>query len=249
MKIHEYQAKAILAEFGVPVPRGRVATTPSRGPGHCPRTRRAGRREGPDPRRWPRQGGRRETGANSRRSGAGRRPDPGDDAPDASDRPRGAAGAACPGGRGDGHPAGAVSRDRDRSRYGAAGLHGVGGGRHGHRGSRPDPARCHQQGSRGSGHGTPPLPRAHAGLCLGPQGRTGQGGRGRHRQPLPRLRGQGLLAGRDQPPGGDRRRADPGVGRQADLRRQRPVSPSGGPGPARPGRGVSAGGGGVPSTA
>ena len=29
MKIHEYQAKAILAEFGVPVPRGRVATTPT----------------------------------------------------------------------------------------------------------------------------------------------------------------------------------------------------------------------------
>ena len=28
MKIHEYQAKAILAEFGVPVPRGRVAGTP-----------------------------------------------------------------------------------------------------------------------------------------------------------------------------------------------------------------------------
>jgi succinyl-CoA synthetase beta subunit len=27
MKIHEYQAKMILAEFGVPVPRGRVATT------------------------------------------------------------------------------------------------------------------------------------------------------------------------------------------------------------------------------
>ncbi len=27
MKIHEYQAKAILGEFGVPVPRGRVATT------------------------------------------------------------------------------------------------------------------------------------------------------------------------------------------------------------------------------
>jgi succinyl-CoA synthetase beta subunit len=29
MKIHEYQAKAILAECGVPVPRGRVATTPA----------------------------------------------------------------------------------------------------------------------------------------------------------------------------------------------------------------------------
>ena len=29
MKIHEYQAKAILAEFGVPVPRGRVVATPA----------------------------------------------------------------------------------------------------------------------------------------------------------------------------------------------------------------------------
>jgi succinyl-CoA synthetase beta subunit len=29
MKIHEYQAKAILAEFGVPIPRGRVASLPS----------------------------------------------------------------------------------------------------------------------------------------------------------------------------------------------------------------------------
>jgi succinyl-CoA synthetase beta subunit len=29
MKIHEYQAKVILAEFGVPVPRGRVAATPA----------------------------------------------------------------------------------------------------------------------------------------------------------------------------------------------------------------------------
>src|SRR3972149_2120567 len=29
MKIHEYQAKAILAEYGVPVPKGEVALTPS----------------------------------------------------------------------------------------------------------------------------------------------------------------------------------------------------------------------------
>src|SRR3974390_2634095 len=29
MKIHEYQAKQILAEFGVPVPKGRVARTPA----------------------------------------------------------------------------------------------------------------------------------------------------------------------------------------------------------------------------
>ena len=29
MKIHEYQAKALLREFGVPVPAGDVATTPA----------------------------------------------------------------------------------------------------------------------------------------------------------------------------------------------------------------------------
>src|SRR3972149_1320427 len=28
MKIHEYQAKKLLAEYGVPVPKGRVASTP-----------------------------------------------------------------------------------------------------------------------------------------------------------------------------------------------------------------------------
>ena len=28
MKIHEYQAKKILAQFGVPIPRGEVATSP-----------------------------------------------------------------------------------------------------------------------------------------------------------------------------------------------------------------------------
>ena len=28
MKAHEYQAKAILAQFGVPVPKGRAASTP-----------------------------------------------------------------------------------------------------------------------------------------------------------------------------------------------------------------------------
>ena len=28
MNIHEYQAKSLLAKYGVPVPRGRVAYTP-----------------------------------------------------------------------------------------------------------------------------------------------------------------------------------------------------------------------------
>ena len=29
MKIHEYQAKALLSEFGIPVPKGAVASTPT----------------------------------------------------------------------------------------------------------------------------------------------------------------------------------------------------------------------------
>ena len=29
MNVHEYQAKALLAEFGVPVPAGVLATTPA----------------------------------------------------------------------------------------------------------------------------------------------------------------------------------------------------------------------------
>jgi len=28
LKIHEYQAKALLAQYGIPVPRGKVASTP-----------------------------------------------------------------------------------------------------------------------------------------------------------------------------------------------------------------------------
>ncbi|PJB48214.1 MAG: succinate--CoA ligase subunit beta, partial [Chloroflexi bacterium CG_4_9_14_3_um_filter_45_9] len=29
MKIHEFQAKALLSQYGIPVPRGRVAYTPA----------------------------------------------------------------------------------------------------------------------------------------------------------------------------------------------------------------------------
>ena len=37
MKIHEYQAKSVLARFGVPVPRGEVATTPAEATGAAER--------------------------------------------------------------------------------------------------------------------------------------------------------------------------------------------------------------------
>jgi succinyl-CoA synthetase beta subunit len=29
LKVHEYQAKALLAQYGIPVPRGKVASTPA----------------------------------------------------------------------------------------------------------------------------------------------------------------------------------------------------------------------------
>ena len=67
MKIHEYQAKAILAKFGVPVPRGEVvfkkddARAVARAAGNARR-----RREGADSRGWPRQRRRRESWRNRR---------------------------------------------------------------------------------------------------------------------------------------------------------------------------------------
>ena len=63
MKIHEYQAKAILARYGVPVPRGEVAFTVPGSAGDRQAARRHGRGgQGPDSRRRPRQGRRREGG-------------------------------------------------------------------------------------------------------------------------------------------------------------------------------------------
>ena len=89
MKIHEYQGKEILRNFGVPVPRGYPAFTVLRG--HRGRAE-AGRLglggQGADPRRRPRQGWRRRWRARWTRSAAGRR-DPRHAAEDAPDRARG----------------------------------------------------------------------------------------------------------------------------------------------------------------
>ena len=67
MKIHEYQAKDILARYGIPVQPGKVAATPEeaeaiarelggpvvvKSPGLCWGTREGGRRE-----IWPHPGG------------------------------------------------------------------------------------------------------------------------------------------------------------------------------------------------
>ena len=67
MKIHEYQAKEILAKYGVAVPKGEMANTPEEADAVARRLVCRGRQwrggEGADSRRWPRQGRRREGGA------------------------------------------------------------------------------------------------------------------------------------------------------------------------------------------
>ncbi len=60
MKVHEYQAKSILAHYGVAVPRGEVTDSPAEATEIARRARRPRRRQGADPRRRPRQGRRRE---------------------------------------------------------------------------------------------------------------------------------------------------------------------------------------------
>ena len=61
MNIHEYQAKAVLREFGVPVPRGFPAFSVEEAVSGGAEARRPGLGgEGADPRRRPRQGRRRQ---------------------------------------------------------------------------------------------------------------------------------------------------------------------------------------------
>ena len=68
MNIHEYQAKAVLREFGVPVPRGIAAMSVEEAVKAAERTRRAGLGgEGADPRRRTRQSRRRQGGEIDRR--------------------------------------------------------------------------------------------------------------------------------------------------------------------------------------
>ena len=63
MKIHEYQAKEIFSRYGIPVPRGSVASTPSEARAATEGFGGRAVRQGSSTRRWPRQGGRRQGGA------------------------------------------------------------------------------------------------------------------------------------------------------------------------------------------
>ena len=139
VKIHEYQGKAVLAQYGVPVPKGKVAYTVDEAMEAAKGLGLPRRGQGADPRRRPRQGRRhqaREDASRIRedREGHARR--------DASRRPRrGRRAVSCagcsssrawtsPGAQGD------VPRDPRRPHDRQAGVHGLLAGRHGHRGGR-----------------------------------------------------------------------------------------------------------------
>ena len=240
MKIHEYQGKAILREFGVPVPNGDVADTPAQAQGDRGEAGRQGRGQGAGARGRARQGRRREAGRRSRGGRGGGETDPRHDAEDAADPARGHQGPQGAGRGGLADRRRALPLDDARPRPGHARRHGLAGRRHGDRGGRRHPSgedrpRVDRPGARPPGlPGAQPRvrPRAHR--------RPVQGGRGADPQPLPRLPREGLLAGRDQPARGDARRAGAGARRQAQLRRQRALPPPGDRGPARHQRGDAA---------
>ncbi len=165
MNLHEYQSKALFAEYGIPVPQGVAVKTRRRGEGRRREARRPPLgRQGAGARGRPRQGRRREArevagGSRAAREGAARH------APrDASERPRGFA-------RRLGlrrvrleHRARAVPEPRRRPQRRADRDHGVGGRRHGHRAGRARHAREDLHAHAASGRGRRGLPGAQARL-------------------------------------------------------------------------------------
>ena len=152
MKIHEYQAKAILARYGVPVPRGEVAFSAAEA-----------RRDRPAPRRQIvvvkaqiHAGGRGKGGGVKlaqigRRGRARRRRHARHDARHPSDRAGRARRVARAHRRRAADDARAVSEHRARSRLGQAGDDGERRRRHGHRGSRRRDAGEDRQGLHRAG--------------------------------------------------------------------------------------------------
>ncbi len=149
MNIHEYQAKAVLREFGVPVPRGHAGLQRRRSGEGRARARRPGLGgEGADPCRRPRQGRRRQGGQVDRRREAGGRAPARLDAGHAPDRPAGQAGQP-PLYRGRlGDRPRVLSLGAGRPRDLARRLRGLDRRRHGHRGGRAHDTRRRSSPSR-----------------------------------------------------------------------------------------------------
>ena len=137
MNIHEYQAKAVLREFGVPVPRGIPAFSVDEAVKAAHDARRPGLGgQGADPCRRPRQGRRRQGREVDRRREEGSDAPARLDAGHASDRPAGQAGQP-PLHRGRlGDRQGVLSLDAGRSRDLARRHRGLDRRRHGHREGR-----------------------------------------------------------------------------------------------------------------
>ena len=174
MKIHEYQAKAILARYGVPVPRGEVAFSAQEARRDRPAARRRrGRRQGADSRRRPRQGRRRQGGA---RSWTRRRASPrellGKTLVTYQTGPGGQVVVAAAGRGRPGHRPRALPRawSIDRSTQ-KAGADGQRRGRRGHRGGGGEDAREDPQGVHRSRRRACAVPGAQARLCARPDRR------------------------------------------------------------------------------
>ncbi len=212
MNIHEYQAKDLLAAYGVPTPTGYAGL-------HGRRGRRGGQEaagaslggEGADPRRRPRQGqvqgegGRRKGGVRLAKSidevKTLRRADAGQHArhhPDRPGRPR----RQPPLYRGRRrHRARALSLRARRPRHLARRLHRLDRRRHGHRGGGARHAREDPHHDDRSGDRAPAVPRPQDRLRARPQGRSGQAVREADRRPLPHGRREGHEPARDQSAG------------------------------------------------
>ena len=187
VKIHEYQAKAILREFGVPVPNGDVADTPAEARAIAAAARRAGGGEGPGARGRARQGRRREAGRRSGRRPRRRRADPRHDAQDAADAARGHQGAQGAGGGGLADRPRALPVDHARPRARAHVVMASQAGRHGHRGGGGDASRRRSSGSgRDPALGLQAFQARKLAFGLGLAGDQFKAGRGADPQPLPR---------------------------------------------------------------
>ena len=206
MKIHEFQAKEILARYGVRIPRGKVTQSPAeayeiaRSLGGVvavkAQVHAGGRGKGGGVRivRSPEEAERRTremlgTRLVTPQTGAGRNP-----------------GASGPDRGGTGYPAGVLPGHGHRPEPGAAGAHGQHRRGHGNRGGGREDSRIDPEGAGEPGLGTPGLPGKESGL----RPRSGEESRGPgrrvHESAFRSLCGDRRLTGGDQPAGPDRRR-------------------------------------------
>jgi hypothetical protein len=134
LKIHEYQAKEILAKYGVAVPKGEMANTLEEAI-EVTRKLFAEGASGVVVKAQIHAGGRGKGGgvkvAKTREDAELHAKNSGHATGDAPDRPAGTEGAAAAGRRDGGHRPRALPGHRARPRHGQAGVHGLAGRRHG----------------------------------------------------------------------------------------------------------------------